>query len=64
MVSVIEKFILRKCLIDNELGTNMVRFTNTFRIKDELWSIGNTENELWMELGTNIQKDAGNIGLN
>ena len=67
MVSVGEKFILRKCLIDNKLGTNTVRFTNMFRIKDELWSISNTQKrivdgirykctkrcgEYWMELGT------------
>ena len=43
MVSVGEKFILRKCAMDNELGTNTVQFTNTFRIKDELGSTGNSQ---------------------
>ena len=58
---------MRKCLIDNELGTNTLRFMNMFRIKDELWSISNTRKgivdgirykrtkrcgEYWTELGT------------
>ena len=67
MVSVGEKFILRKCLMDNKLGMNIVQFTNMFRIKDELGSIGNSRKrivdgirykhkkrcrEYWTELGT------------
>ena len=50
--------------MDNESGMNTVQFTNTFRIKDELGSIGNSRKRIVDGIRYKHKKDTGNIGQN